>query len=308
MQEKIDLLKEIFGGSRQTGNEYLFFCPACNHHKKKLSINLEKDAWKCWICDRSGRKISRLIRKYGDYLQRQKWASLNNDIDLSNSFENLFEKKQSEFEQKIDLPKEFISLCNKKLPVSAIAANQYLQNRNIDKTDILKWKIGYCPIGEYKNRVVIPSFNLEGNINYFEARTYIDDWIKYKKPACGKDVVFNELYIDWKNDLTIVEGVFDAIVAGNAIPILGSTLREDSNIFQKIIKYDTPIYIALDSDAEKKAMKLIKQLLLYDVEVYKIDIEDGDVGQLTKEQFKKRKAIAKSMTSDNHILKAWESV
>ena len=48
-------------------------------------------------------------------------------------------------------------------------------------------------------------------------------------PEASRDIVFNQLYLDFDEDLTIVEGVFDAIIAGpNAVPILGSTLNEDS--------------------------------------------------------------------------------
>ena len=74
-------------------------------------------------------------------------------------------------------------------------------------------------------------------------------------------------------------GVFDAIVVGdNAIPILGSTLREDSRLFQALAIHDTPVYMALDHDAEKKAEWIIKSLLKYDLEVFKIPIDEADVG------------------------------
>ena len=49
--EKPGLLKEIFGEYKKSGNEYIFFCPNCNHHKKKLSINIDKNCFKCWICN-----------------------------------------------------------------------------------------------------------------------------------------------------------------------------------------------------------------------------------------------------------------
>ena len=38
---------------------------------------------------------------------------------------------------------------------------------------------------------------------------------KYYNPPVEKDFIFNELYLDWNKDITIVEGVFDAIVARN---------------------------------------------------------------------------------------------
>ena len=66
--------------------------------------------------------------------------------------------------------------------------------------------------------------------------------------AVAKDIIFNELYLDFDQDLVIVEGAFDAVIAGpNAVPILGSTLRENSKLFQLIVKNDTPIYIGNDT-------------------------------------------------------------
>jgi len=84
---------------------------------------------------------------------------------------------------------------------------------------------------------------------------------------------------------------------------LGSSLHENSKLFKEVVKHDTPIYIALDSDAEKKAMRLIKNLLAYGVELYKIDLGPySDVGEMTKEEYKNRKADALPMTEENYLL------
>ena len=74
------------------------------------------------------------------------------------------------------------------------------------KKDILFWKIGYCSKGPYGGRLIIPSFNYEGNINYFIARSYERNILKYKNPPCSKNnIVFNHLYLDFKKPITIVE-------------------------------------------------------------------------------------------------------
>jgi hypothetical protein len=118
------------------------------------------------------------------------------------------------------------------------------------------------------------------------------------------------LYVDWDSDLIIVEGVFDALVSGmNTVPILGSSLREDSQLFQEIVKNDTPVYLALDPDAEKKAMRLIKKLLQYDVEVYKINISPyADVGEMSKDIFEQRKKDAVRMDTSNYLLRRINSI
>ena len=303
-EEKLKILNDIFGHSFKSGHEYLYFCAKCKHHKPKLSINIEKNAFKCWVCDFRGSSIKRLVRRYGSFLQRQQWETLSGEVDISQPleasiFSDLVEEKIAET---IDLPKEFISLANKKLPLSSLEPRRYLSSRGITKEDILKWKIGFCKDGMYGNRVVVPSFDLNGSANYFVARTFNKHYQTYLNPKISKDIVFNELYIDWKNDLTLVEGVFDAVKADNAVPLLGSTLDEDSKLFQEIVKHDTPIFIGLDPDAEKKAFRLIKSLLLYDVELYKINVSGfKDVGEMTKEDFKDRKNQATPINSESYV-------
>jgi DNA primase len=302
--KKTVILKDVLGSYRRSGDEMLFYCPKCKHHKRKLSINLEKDVFKCWVCDYRANSVYRLIRKYGTFLQKSEWEELDGKVELSQSFyDKLFGSTEEEEEKTIDLPKEYISLANKTLPITAASPLNYLKSRGVGRQDIVRWKIGYCRAGEYSNRIIIPSFNKDGHVNCFVARSYGDDWMKYKMPeGISKDIIFNELYVDWKNDLTITEGCFDAIKAGNAVPLLGSTLREDSRLFQEIVKHDTPIYVALDPDAEKKAKRLISALLQYDVELYKVDISGyNDVGEMSKDEFNKRKKGAISMNSSSYL-------
>ena len=308
-KQKLELLQDILGKFYNSGNEYLFQCPnpTCNQNKKKLSINLDKNVFKCWVCDLKGSNVKRIVRRYGSFLQKQQWNTISGEVDISTSCLDLFcEDNSIEVPTTIKLPKEFISLANKDLPLSSLKARRYLSSRNISKEDILKWKLGYCKSGEYENRIVVPSFNKDGDVNYFVARTYVDDWHSYSNPQISKDLVFNELYVDWLNDLVLVEGVFDAFKADNAIPLLGSSLREDSKLFQEILKHDTPIYLGLDPDAEKKSFALIKSFLLYDVEMYKIDVTGfKDVGEMTKEEFRNRKKSAVRVDSETYVENLW---
>ena len=103
--------------------------------------------------------------------------------------------------------------------------------------------------------------------------------------------------------MILVEGVFDAIVAGNAVPILGSTLRTNSRVMRKIVFNDTPVYMALDPDVAAKERKIIETLLRYDVELYKIDVSDyEDVGAMPREVFLERKKNAAFIDRDNYLL------
>ena len=303
-EQKIRILSSIFGDCSYSGKEILFYCPSCKHHKKKLSISVDKDKFKCWICDFAGNSLRRLVRRYGNNSQKQEWYKIDDRVDLSGDLDfDLFEKHQQQ-ESKIDLPVEFVSLCNKDTLVNSIPIG-YLKKRGIDKQDILKWKIGYCSRGEHEGRIVVPSFNKKGEPNFFISRRYMESvFPKFKNPAVSKDIIFNELYLDFDEDLIITEGVFDAIKAGdNAVPILGSTMSERSRLFQKIVQYDSTVYMALDPDAEEKENKIIESLLKYGIEVYKIDVAPyKDVGEMSKEEFQKRKKDAQLVDNDNYFI------
>jgi DNA primase len=257
--EKLDLLQQSFGNYYCTGEEYLFHCPKCNHYKNKLSINLTRDVFKCWICEYSGNSISSLFKR-------------------------------------------FVSLTGQTTEPYMRHAISYLKSRGICKKSILRWKIGCFSGGSYNQRVCIPSFSAEGDLNYFVTRTYGDSFFKYKNPNASKDIIFNDLYVDWNKPIVLVEGVFDAMKCDNSIPILGSTLKENSKLFQKIVKKNSIVYLAFDKDAKKKELNLAKKLLEYGITVYKIDIDPfNDVGEMTPEQFLEHKKEASIVSMTDYL-------
>ena len=299
-EDKLDVLKGFLNLSHISRDECLFYCPYCEHHKPKMSVNLDKNVYKCWVCDTKGNNIWRLVRKFGDSSDKRKWRSFEDEVDITDSvYEKIFGAVKEE-EEVVELPQEFVSLTNRNLLVGGKRAKKYLLNRGLTDRDIARWKIGYCASGEYKNRVIIPSFNKDGKLNYFVGRSYSDDWMRYKNPMVSRNIIFNELNVDWKERVCLVEGIFDAVKAGtNSIPLLGSTLNERSKLFQKIIENDTIVYLALDPDADKKSMEMIKAFLSHGIEVYTVDISGyEDVGSMSKEIFARRFKKAREITSD----------
>ena len=301
-QEKLKILTSFLGPYTRSGGEVLFSCPFCKHHKKKLSVNIHKNVFKCWICDANGKSLSKLVRKFGNTDARFKWSKFEDRIEIGD-FDNLFEDQKPELEVLINLPANFVSLANKTLPITAKGPLKYLSERGITKKDILRWKIGYCSDGEYANRVIIPSFNKDGYVNYFVARSWIDEFPRYKNPQASKNIIFNELFVDWTKPIILTEGVFDAVKAGNAIPLLGSTMKENSKVFQEIVKREIPVYLALDPDAQKKQDWITEILLSYDVPVYSVDVSGyKDVGEMEPEVFQDRLSKATFIDQTNYLL------
>jgi DNA primase len=125
--------------------------------------------------------------------------------------------------------------------------------------------------------IIIPSYDAEGNLNYFISRNFNkNSKIKYKNPDVSRDIIGLELFINWNTPIVLCEGVFDAIaIKRNAIPLLGKTIQ--NNLMKKIINSTVQnIYIALDKDAMKQALNFCENLMNEGKEVYLVDIDDKD--------------------------------
>ena len=63
-------------------------------------MNLDKDVFKCWICDYRG-PIRRIVRRVGSYSDLKEWDSITQKIDVTNFSENLFLKEEEQKLEKI---------------------------------------------------------------------------------------------------------------------------------------------------------------------------------------------------------------
>jgi DNA primase len=304
------ILKKILGGYYENNSEMLFSCPFCNHHKKKMSVNLDKNVWKCWVCDSSGRSIDFLVKKFGSTTDLKDWG-----LDQEQSFDNLefilFGKKVEIKNEAVFLPEGFLPLFSPSRSYHRQKALKYMQKRGYNNDQIFKMKVGVCTKGEYKGRVIIPSFDEQGNLNYFIARTYSNDFPKYKNPKVSKSLmVFNELTVNFNHPVIIVEGVFDAMrIGNNAVPILGSTIKSDHLLFQRIVENKTPVYIALDEDAHKKEKKIIQLFLNYGIDVKKVDTTGyEDVATMPREIIEEKIKNATDMGGLNFLYQLIDEV
>jgi len=273
----INILDSALGvGSSLKGNEQAHHCPFCNHHKKKLQINLDNQRWHCWVCDSKGRSISSLLRK------------LNVDIRDIGVVRDVYGDEpeydsKEEYVAKLQLPKEFKQLYfyPKSINPAYNQALHYLNKRGITKADIVKYNIGYCEDGLYSGRVIIPSYDDGGELNYFVARSfYEDEKMKYKNPPVSRDVIVFENMINWNEPITLVEGVFDSFsVKRNVIPLLGKFLlsKLKNKIMEKGVK---DVTIMLDSDAVEDSTKHTEWFQKNGIKVRNIIPTDKDAGEM----------------------------
>ena len=155
---------------------------------------------------------------------------------------------------------------------------------NITDEMIIKYNIGFCYQGEFQNRIIIPSYDEDDEINYFIARSILSKpKMKYKNPEAQKEIIiWNEHLIDWDKPVYLVEGVFDSIFLPNSIPMLGKVLHE--RLYKLIYEKAKKIIILLDPDAWSNTVKLFHKInagkLLGKVWVIKLEGEK-DVADLS---------------------------
>jgi DNA primase len=278
----LQLLESVLGKGKPTsGDNIAFFSPFVSHYKPKLEININtnhagENTWHCWISDKKGRSIVTLFKQLN--LSKEKFEQLNRIIETTR-----YRSKDTGVEkiEVIQLPEEYRPLWIKKLTPDYRNAIHYLTNRGITIFDIIKYRIGYCENGEYAGKIIIPSYNSAGQLNYFVSRAfYKNDKFKHKNPKISKDIIGFEMFINWAEPIILCEGSFDAIaIKRNAIPLFGKIIQPA--LQKKIIEERVRnIYICLDADALKNAIQIAERFMGEGLNVYFIELQDEDASEL----------------------------
>lgn len=257
-------LGDIRKHNENTG-QISFDCPACSADKGmpegdgkgNLEVNYNRDVFKCWVCkdthNMSG-SVIKLIKKYGNQKHLKDYKLFKPESKLS------YEDK---LHIDVKLPEGYkkLALCTSK-DFKYNSAIQYLHKRGITDEIIAKFDIGYTTRGQFFNRIIIPSYDEDGVLNYFIARWFDKHFnkMKYLNPDVEKQsIIFNEGRVNWDATLYLVEGVTDHIVVPNSIPMLGKYISPI--LLEKIYeKANANIVIFLDGDAFEDAKRLYYQL------------------------------------------------
>jgi DNA primase len=318
--EIIQLFDKYIGPSKPLKkNEYAYHCPFCHHHKPKLQINDKTFKFHCWTCNAGGnlmylgKRIGMSDFDLSDLIGR---CGMSEEVrkklkdDWGGSIKELLDKITAEIAEEDDentsqlfLPSEFksaLELSNSITNPLERNAISYLKQRGITKKHIIKYNIGFCPTGLYGGRIIVPSYDSRNQLNYFIARSiFAEEKQKYKNPPVSKDVIVFFNQIDWKQPITLCEGVFDAIaLKRNSIPLLGKFVQK--TLMGAIKNTNPDIYICLDSDAQEDAMVLYNKIKPYVKSVRNIKLDSKDAGENTFQNILKYQK--------NSVTLSWETV
>jgi len=297
------------------------WCPFCKHpnkNKLKMVIHLESNMYHCWLCDKKGRNVSYLLSRISKKIseESQKYFGKNKILKKSNilsekTLQFLGHSLVEESEEKVEIPQKFDLLVN------AYNSNdpdvrdvfKYAIKRGASKNKFWFLRLGYSLHSDFRRYLILPSLDANGEINFYTARKIDVDTssgFKYKNAAIQKkNIIFNEINIDWSKPLTIVEGPLDLLKTNeNATCLLGSSLTEDMLLFKKIIKNNTTVNLALDSDVYHKTLTIAKLLDTYNITVNIVNTRGfEDVGEMTSNHFLQRLEQAKVFSDTDYLLK-----
>lgn len=313
----IEYIERVFGeGTLSNGGQNIaVICPFCiktkgkDYSKRKLVIRTDTHLNHCWVCEFKSKNLHYIIRSLvnekgidllAEYEQKllPLLPSYKKSADIGLIFDYFDDVEQAQIVE-VTIPKDAVLVSEiykqKTLDKYSAAHIKYLDHRGLlNEEDLWRWNfmITSKENKEYAYRVLMPSFDKEGNVNFIVARSIFENtYIKYLNSLVPKtSFIFNEHLINWNKPLWLVEGPFDMVkfrtITTNVCPMLGKTLSEDFLLFKQIAKHKTPVILALDPGEYRSTIKIATFLNGYGVEVfvlnYKKPIED--IGSLSHEE------------------------
>jgi len=294
-KERIEILTRALGACTldRKGINAAFRCPDCKESKKqKFIVRIDTGQYHCWVCDARGASIAKVLRKLSPEVSAR-WEG------VTGSHQRRFLDEVVEA-PKVELPPGFrlLAECMDARDPDTRACIDYIHQRGLGIREMWYFRLGFVRRGRLARRIIMPSFDSDGKLNYWTARA-IDKNVtgKYVNPPVPRgEFIFNELNLDWRHEMTLVEGPFDLTKCdSNATAILGSNMSRRSALFQAIARNRTPVVLALDSDMPEKQHKWAKALSEFDVPVRILDLgSKKDVGEMTREEFLEAKATART--------------
>jgi len=274
-QELHSIIEHVFGEVNGIGvsSQLQVNCPRCQERNGlaqpdgkfnlEISTSNNKKWFHCWCCEEpkfSG-SLGKLIRLYGSHADYEIYKSYAGSFSYYGENEEDYEEPEY---QAIELPAEIIYFSQMDILNSDHfeAYNYLINDRKLSRETIFKYRLGFCVTGKYARRIIIPSYDEYGDVNYFVARTY--DVVSkrnpsYDNPKSNKfNIIFNDGIVNWDSTIYLVEGAFDMLSTPNAIPLLGKVLSP--LLFLKLKKIKPEIIVLLDPDAYVNAIDLFYQL------------------------------------------------
>lgn len=323
--DKADIVSIVsqYVSLEKKGANYIGLCPFHEDKNPSMSVSPTKKVFKCFSCNTGGdvitfvSKIKNIpvrdaMRLVGETvgvkvqvskkeIERQKNAKYYNIMTDASNFYHFYLKNSKEAAEALDylnkrgLSKEIIndfqiglSGENDEL-FKVLSGKQYLE---VDMSELgLIHSYGNTYHDYFKNRIIFPLKDLDGNICGFSGRKYKENDTESKYKNSSENVIFKKgqiLYnysdcfnlIKQNNHVYLFEGFMDVIAAcragiKNSIASMGTALT--NNQIEAIKRITNNVIVCYDSDEPgiMATLRAIDMLNSYDMNVKVVTIPDG---------------------------------
>jgi DNA primase len=224
------------------GSHFLARCPICGDSKKSkskrrfnLDYNNGNPIYNCFNCGDSGSFITLYSKLKGVSISEaiKELRSFNPDHliqKLSNhKKDDVLEEGETHYEYHDYILSDCVSPTEK---VDGYLKAQYQRKLNsfIKERNIISNKVFMAYKGYYQGRYIIPVYDSENHIIYFQARASLDSMEpKYINPTLSKGKIILNKHKFHKDDYIVVcEGLLDGMSVGNqGTSCLGKEINDD---------------------------------------------------------------------------------
>jgi len=309
---EIDIEKELADRNirgKITSNNLMILCPFHNEKNASFGISVDGDkkgVYQCFSCGESG-NFFHLISYLDDITFEEAISSYEKDSinvaeikKLKDLFVNKLNKTMLKQKMKI-INLRFLERFKKPYGkfLDYIIEERKLNKKTIEKFNILCCDTNYDDL-KWKNRVIIPWYDLKGRLITIDARKIYEKDKIYKirkiKNSDSNKVLFGLNFIERNSTIIIVEGSFDAMyLQQNNISAvaLGTSSISDYQI-KLLLKHTNNIVLSFDGDIpyyrerNMTSIKKYKDILsnLFNVEIVKLK-NNRDPNDLSSEEIDK---------------------
>jgi len=300
IQAKVDLLAYVsqYVTLRKRGREYVGLCPFHSEKTPSFSLNAEKRVWHCYGCNEGGDLIT-FVKRYEnvDFPDAIRMLATRAGIELRESQD--FKRRRSEREAIYEanaVAKNYFADSLRK----SSEARDYVKQRGLTEATCEKFSVGFAPdsweglvnaltraridlqlamraglismrqhesgyIDFFRRRLMLPVFNLTGEVIAFGGRALGDEQPKYlntrNTSVYTKGQHVYGLHIARRaaaarDALVVVEGYLDCLALaqagfGNVVASLGTAFTIEQA--RELHRVANNLYLCFDGDAAGQA-------------------------------------------------------
>ena len=304
------------------GANYIGLCPFHDDKNPSMSVSPSKRVFKCFSCNTGGDVVT-FVSKFKNISIRDAMREIGNDLGIKVNVtkKEIERQKNDKYYKMMQEASNFYSFFLNHADDAKIARD-YLSNRGLDTEVIKEFNIGlsadndeiyklllskeYLPLDMievglvrsysnsykdvFRNRIIFPITDLDGNICGFSGRRYLENDHESKYLNTNETIIFKKgeiLYnysnayreIKSRNKVYLFEGFMDVIAAcrsgmKNSIASMGTNLTISQIEAIKRITNDVVICYDSDEPGIEATLRAIELMIPYDFNVYAVLIPD----------------------------------